>query len=441
MKLLTKTFTWVVIFSLLAQTVIAAPPQQNRPSLQDIHAQALQDKSWLERHHVAVISGISATSVLAIAGLIRNNIKVTKTANALKQELTQTYNKVASLEASNKATTAKNQFLQEKVTSLDLSKRQLTEENAALKDESAEVKSANRQLAKENAFLKSEDFRAIVLNEKEQVLQENRHLNNKVNGLQKGREVQLAKYQAAEQRRAAAELKAAAVESELSAKVRMLEEELSLTKRFLDGAIRLSPEMEKAVNRYSEMFNNARSAKERTALRKSLEEEVWFKNFAKEDQQLILKTVDETIGNIQHGISRFGNIYLVSARVSQAADRHAAPQALQFLSGLGRKVLTSKNLLAAGIMLGLFAATGVTTANAQTSKEAQRIESNIDLLLNATPEQLQAWEQDPQMYEACVTAAAVQHSLTQMSGEELAEFNKVFKQKKHTQNIPQVQAY
>ncbi len=392
---LLKTIALALSFSLLGQSfALAQTVDEQHPSLQDVQAQAKQDRNDLAKtkNNKALLAALGGYSVLSTAAVV----------------------KLAVDKAHQK--TAQNK---------------LTNEIKKFQQENDQLYNAYRQFGHQTNYQKYqlEKSQATIAQQEQTIAelkQSARRDSKKIEGLTISREKQIAKRTAAEQQLAAAKKQMVDLEQVYELRLQTLEDALRQAYSFLDRATFESLAVEANLDKYAALFDKEISSAERTALRASLPEEAWFKAFSKEEQKDFLKVIDEMILHTKSSISREGALFIFSHRFNQ----HFTPrigESARYMLGLGRRALTKSGLfiLAAGLVLPSIMANAQPAGNLAM---ANRISGNFELFLDATPEQLQQWNEDPAVYEACVQGAAVLHAVTLLDPQERQELDALVQQ-------------
>ena len=390
MRFLTKSFTAVLIFSLLAQNVAAVPAaksRKNRPSLQAVQQQALKDKAWLEEHALPVATGVSITSLFAASYLAIDNVRKSRKAKFLEKDLKRALTKQQQLRKENRLLQEDNDVLVE-----------------AVYNQHQQIKEGELQL--------------------EKARQQNAYLQNKANGLKRGYEKQIVKRQELQASLTATEKQTIEIQNMFMDEIDLLNKQIFSAKAYINVSNSLSREEMAQLEKYAEMFNGSLPLEERLAVRKSLLQDPFFKSFSAEEKEGLLSIIDRFIELAGYPISKEAEMYALAYQTGQFLSQHATP-ASRFLRGLGNQIIKKNNLISAVLIL-VFVAAPALNSHAQSSDWARRIDTNFDLFLNATPQQLAEMEKHRDVYEACVRGAAIQNFLTTLSEEEQAEYKKSF---------------
>lgn len=415
MRLLQKGIALAVIVSLIGQNLLwAAPTDDKKVPLSTVQEQARQDQTWLQRNGLTtILVSYSALSTFALIKLAISNTTAKKEqTQLLKQQLQKEFGQKIDLQAQNfqyriESLYEEANLVQEKM------QRELNEANARA-DKLAEANRA--EVSKRKA---AERHVADAKKETQAVQKQLDAANARLNGLTKSNEVQVRKRKAAERHIAADKQEIRELEEMFEKRLESLAEQLRISDRFIDEAFVLTPEAERSLNKYSELFNRELSKEERAALRLQLEKEPWLTVFSAEERKDFLKIIDETILSTESALSREGGLYVFANRTNQYLAKHT-PMSSKYLLGFGRKLLSRSGLLS--VMLLAFMVAPAISAQAKSSNpKAQRIKQNPSLFLQATPDQLAEFERDPEIYDACVEAAAVLHEMTFLDEDELVE--------------------
>lgn len=384
MRFLIKTFTFVLIFSVLAQQAAAVPTgrPEDRIPLKQVQAKALQDKTWLQEHKVPILTAVSSVSLFAVAVLAIDNVKKATNNKILKRDLRNATQK--SLEAQIQAGNLKEES------------EILIRNNWNQLSQIGLLQKTNKEL--ERKYAASERGRNTL----QKNLQQVNHAYNQQRAILKEYEKQ----------------------------IHLLEKQLYLTKNFITKSTAAGLAIEDKINEYAKIFDAEIPLEQRLEIRQTMIQDPFFKNFKKQERKDILRFVDEMSEMLSPEFTAQwtseGAYHLAPIRIQQYLAKHTS-SASRFLLGLGEKIFTKGNLLSAGLVLGLMTLPAL-QGNAQNSALANRIENKFEFFLNASPEQLEEWEQYEDVYEACVRGAAVQNFLTTLSEEELAEYTQALQQ-------------
>ena len=397
MRLLTKCLSYVLIFSLLAQSAIATPvtdSPQPRPSLAELQAQAQQDNSWLKEHRLHILEGVSAASIFAVAYLAVRNIQQKKQLKITKKELKKVKKQLSNTDAS-------RQRLNERVQTMAHEDDDILQLVGEQRAKIEKLEGANQRLTNQN-----------------------RALETQRNGLRRGYDVQSAKRTAAENEIVNLKANMSNMQELFEQQISQLRDDFFLSTNYISRSGNLSPTLEKEIERYSEMFNSQLSKRERFQIWREMKHSPVFKSFSKEEQKEILEIVNFLWRHTGSPLAREGSLYVLTSRTGDFLTKHATPAA-RFLQGLNGKIFRKGNLLTAGLLIGL----GLLPAIDGNAKNLDVI-SDIDFdfenrFLQATPEELKEWEKDENVYEVCARGVAVRHYLTTLSEEELSAYRHV----------------
>lgn len=353
-----KTIAVALSISLLGQNALFAQVQDPKhPPLAQVQAQAKQDRAWLQKYGTPALIGYGT---LATAGIVTLALK-NRAAHQAEQRARKEFGRIF---AKNQDLLASNSRLQE----------------AAVKD-------------------------ARLIVEK----------NKKIEGLKRSRDSQIF-------RRKQTETAARQLQEVYELRIATLNEALQEAHHLLDLSTAMDPIAEAQLKKYTSLFDHSTSAAERKALLASIKKEPWFQSFSKAEQQDFLKIINDTMRAASSPLSREGGLRIFADRSAKFFKQHVGP-AGRYLRGFGRTLFQKGSLLSVGILLATISIPAITAqASGKTNPNlAKAIEENVGKFLNATPDELQQMEQYEDVYEACVTAAAVLHTLTQLDEEEYKE--------------------
>ena len=372
MKLFQKILALTLVFSLLGQNVLFAQTISTE-NLKDIQTQANKDIQEL---------GLTDNqkTFLSIGGTAVLTFLVTTAIHKYRS-------KVATEEL-------KRKFAEE---SFEMAKRTATRHAEDVAKLQAEFNQTLAQGEKKLAALQ-EELRITTI---------------KKNGLEKSVATQKAK-------REAALLQLEKREAELQA---IIAEQKTSVELYQDLAARLSHvdfDIYTQMEKYTKLFDETVPKAERNLLRTAIPNEPWFKTATKEQQELFLKYLDDALGVLHNGNSIQG-----ASHILNFGARRFLPQAeaslFQRLLTLSHHVATKKNMFA----IGLLALLGVSahTAQAQTANQlvTNRINTNFNLFLDASEEDLQKIANIPQAVEVCVQGAYAIHMMKALPNEEIQE--------------------
>ena len=208
-----------------------------------------------------------------------------------------------------------------------------------------------------------------------------------------------------------------------------LSEELQIMETRVWNATDFGPVMEKELDKYIKLLDRSLPEKELTSLRAELAEAKWLKALPKQEQTEFLQLIDRAIRHSRVPIGEYGMLVISASEAKSFLASSSSPEAMRYILGFARKILQKRSMFAPALVVAALVAPSIyasakTTETQRTNKLASRIEANIDLFLQASPEQLKEWEQNENIYNACLDAAAVQHELTLLNNEEAAAVKK-----------------
>ncbi len=392
MQLLHKTLVLFLTTCLLGQSLLWSAPTETQPqNLAEYQQRAKQDikrTPWINREGKYIL-GIGGTSV---ALLIAQQVIHQHRLNNLRNE----------------TMTAMKAVQEDAARSISETQARWTARETALKQELMETRSTlaegqNRWRAQELSL------REELALTKEELAATNKKLSwteIKMNGFKKSAETQVAKRKAAEEA-------FRAQEQNLRGELAALQARFDMKKSHYNALVYYSPKLDKEFAVYEKLFDNSVSEAERTALRKQLAQEPWLLKFTPEQQKEFLSIIDEA-SLYRRGTYRDAGDGFMRFLIRQAIDRNMP--LYERLIGMCRHVFHSKNILSVGILVAL----GLASQNASAQRIVNRVNSNFDLFLNATPQELAEMEKNPQLREVCIQGAEALHVMSNMTEEEAA---------------------
>lgn len=228
--------------------------------------------------------------------------------------------------------------------------------------------------------------------------------NIKAEGWKKSAQTQRAKREAAEQ---AAKQREALLQDKLTA----LQERFDTKKSHYTDLVRYSLKLDEELTKYEKLFNKAVPEEERLALRKQLAQEPWLLKTTKAQQEEFLYIIDQA-STYRRGTYKEAGDGFMRYLIRQAMEKNMP--LYERLIGMLRHVYHSKNIPAVVILVGL----GLSAQNVKAQKMADRVNTNFDLFLNATPQELAEMEKDPELRKICVQGAEALHLMSNMTEEE-----------------------
>ncbi len=281
-------------------------------------------------------------------------------------------------------------------------------------------------LAQEKAWLEEMSFLQKQLTEvqaeKAALTEQLRVANIKVEGRGKSVTTQKAKLQQAKEA-------AAAREASLLEDIANLQARFDLKKQHYMDLVRYSPTVEANVIKYERLFDKTITEEEYETLFKRLAKEPWLTSVPSAQQQEFLNII-KNASAYRRGTYKEAGDGFMRYLIRQSLEKNMP--LYEHLIGMCRHVYHSKNLIVVGVVVAL----GLSAQNAQAQHMANRINTNFDLFLNATPEQLTLMEKDPEVRKVCIQGAEALHSLSVLPQEEV-EF---LQQGLTGQNTPKIPA-
>ncbi len=166
--------------------------------------------------------------------------------------------------------------------------------------------------------------------------------------------------------------------------------------------------------KYEKLFDGAPMDASRQALRRQLAQEPWLLQAPKAQQEEFLKIIDQVITESRH--SRLAGDEALALLLRQSIDKHMP--IYKYLLGMGRYIFQSKNVMTVGLLLA-FGAAAHNDAAAQ--KIAGRVNTNFDLFLHATPQELEVLEQNEEARRICIQGARLLHELSLLPAQDVQD--------------------
>ncbi len=166
--------------------------------------------------------------------------------------------------------------------------------------------------------------------------------------------------------------------------------------------------------KYEKLFDGAPMDASRQALRRQLAQEPWLLQAPKAQQEEFLKIIDEVISQSRH--SRLAGDEAMARLLRRSIDKHMP--IYKYLLGMGRYIFQSKNVMTVGLLLAF----GVAAHNnASAQKIADRVNTNFDLFLKATPQELEMLEQNEEARRICIQGARLLHELSLLPAQDVQD--------------------
>lgn len=139
--------------------------------------------------------------------------------------------------------------------------------------------------------------------------------------------------------------------------------------------------------------------------------------FSKADEQAIKAAMSDIVLGLHSTEEMLSSRELIKlySRIFKEQATHATPKAMRFLQAVGRQLLRENKLLAVLLVTGGLAGAQQLLAATQPSTQAQRLQANVGLVFNASPEELQEIARHPDQKEAFVAWVEVLRQLNTLS--------------------------
>ena len=247
---------------------------------------------------------------------------------------------------------------------------------------------------------------ATVRAEKQALAEELRLSNIKMEGWKKSSEVQRSK-------RLAAMEAASQREAQLMEELEKLQIRFNQKKSHYMDIVHYSTNLDAELAKYEKLFDKSVPEAERKALRQQLTQEPWLLNATKAQQEEFLDIIDQASAYRRGTYKEAGDGFM-RFLIRKSMDKNMP--LYERLIGMCRHIFHSKNLLTVALIVTL----GMSAHDVHAQKMADRINTNFELFLNATPEELAVMEQNEEVRNICIQGAEALHVMSQMSPSEAA---------------------
>ena len=247
---------------------------------------------------------------------------------------------------------------------------------------------------------------ATVRAEKQALAEELRLSNIKMEGWKKSSEVQRSK-------RLAAMEAASQREAQLMEELEKLQIRFNQKKSHYMDIVHYSTNLDAELTKYEKLFDKSVPEAERKALRQQLTQEPWLLNATKAQQEEFLDIIDQASAYRRGTYKEAGDGFM-RFLIRKSMDKNMP--LYERLIGMCRHIFHSKNLLTVALIVTL----GMSAHDVHAQKMADRINTNFELFLNATPEELAVMEQNEEVRNICIQGAEALHVMSQMSPSEAA---------------------
>ena len=268
-----------------------------------------------------------------------------------------------------------------------------------------EKRAIQEQAAKEQAQLQQRIN--LLTSEKEALNKQLSQANIKINGLTISAQTQRTK-------RLNAEAAFKSREAELTEQLEKLQKRFNQKKQHYTDLVHYSKSLDSELAKYERLFSPVSTEEERAILRKQLAKEPWLLKVTPQQREEFLTIIDQA-SQYRRGTYREAGAGFMRHLIRQSMEKNMP--LYERLIGMCRHVFHSKNLVTVGIIVAL----GMSAHSVKAQKMADRINTNFDLFLNATPAELAEMEKDPAVREVCIQGAEALHLMSQFDEQETEE--------------------
>ena len=185
-------------------------------------------------------------------------------------------------------------------------------------------------------------------------------------------------------------------------------------KKHYTDLVHYSKELDVELAKYEKLFSSTATDAEVLALRKQLAKEPWLLKVTPQQRDEFLYIIDQA-SQYRRGTYREAGDSFMRHLIRRSMEKNIP--FYERLIGMCRHVFHSKNLVTVGIIVAL----GMSAHSVKAQKMADRINTNFDLFLNATPAELAEMEKDPAVREVCIQGAEALHQMSQLDEQETEE--------------------
>lgn len=381
MKIFKKLLAVTLIFALLGQNALFAQaiPVETLSSMQQQANADLQETGLSEKGKILLsIGGTAFATSLVWVAIHRHLTNVEKKKNALnlKYLIKGHENEILNIQrqAANTATETTQRLHAEFTARLYEKERQLERYRGS------EVATVQRELDRANI---------------------------KKEGYKKSAEVQKAKKEAAVS-------KQRYLEDLLDAQ----QKNIDLYQEALDHFTQIDLTAVREMEKYQKLFDISTPQADRQALRASLELEPWFKAATQEQQKTFLATIDNAIFLTHQGKTTRGASHVLFMHATSFLPK-AEKDLYQRLLTLSRQLFTKNNLFAISLLAVFGVSAHAMQAQAADYTMADRINTNFDLFLHASEEELQEIANNEEAVKVCVEGAYALHMMKALPKSEI----------------------
>ena len=374
-KIIALTLCFTILNSPLvwATAPNAQPLAHQQPqSLAQYQQQAkkdIQKAPWIKKEGVTIL-GIGGTALaLLIVQRVRYQLKLNAVSKDLLDKTVENINLKASYEQALKAA-------QTEVNNQKLINKRL---GNIYQTESAKSEKTISELLSSNKYLQ----------------QQLRHQTNMAEGFKEAQKVwaeEKAQYQSS---------------------LDQLQRRFSSKKNHYMDLVSYSKDLDDELKIYEKLFDSRVPSAERETLFKKLSQEPWLKAATEQQQKEFLHIVKQaSVVGIGGGKESASNYMRLLIRWSIEKNMPLYER----LMGMCRHLFHSNNLLVIGLMVTL----GLASHDANAQSMANRIQSNFNLFLNATPQELAQMEKNEDVRTICIQGAQALHEISQMTPQQAA---------------------
>ena len=189
-----------------------------------------------------------------------------------------------------------------------------------------------------------------------------------------------------------------------------LTQRFKIKKQHYMNLVRYPQDFTQQFTAYEKLFDINTGLEERAVLLKRLAQEPWLQNVTEAQRKEFLEIVRRS-ADLSMSCGKLSSTEYIRFLIRQAVSKNMPTY--DRLIGLCRHIFHANNLPAITILVAL----GLASQKADAQKWTGRIQQNFDLFINATPEELEKMEQDPEVRKVCIDGADTYHMLSIMPQE------------------------
>ena len=172
-----------------------------------------------------------------------------------------------------------------------------------------------------------------------------------------------------------------------------------------------SYDWEKELNVYEKLFDKNLPTSQRSALRAQLLKEPWLQAVTEAQRKEFMHFIDEGM-SVSIGGGKISASEYMRHMMRWSVEKNMP--LFERMVAICRHIFHSKNLPAIALLVAL----GASAHSVHAQKQADRINTNFRLFLNATPKQLAAMEKDEELRKICIQGAEALHQMSLLSPSE-----------------------